>query len=237
MEYLLATLTSLGVFLLGLLARFALLLLVLAVLAIPVFLVLVGIRGYGVLRQRALGLTRVDGLFWRPGLYYAPGHTWVKLEGARALRVGLDDLAQRLLSGVRAVELPRSGAEVQEGAVAAVITCGNKRAAIASPVDGTVTAANEVVGRDPSVIQRDPYARGWLFAVAPANSRYTRFCRGEPARSWLREEGARLAQFLERNLGLAAADGGEFLFPAPSLLSDEQWEALTRAFLKTGQES
>lgn len=234
MGYLLAALESVGVFILGLLTRFALLLLVVAVLAIPVFLGLMGVRGYGVLRRRALGLARVDGLFWRPGLHYAPGHTWVKREGIRALKVGLDDLAQRLLLGARSVELPRIGTVIRAGEVATVVTCGDKHAGIASPVDGTVTGVNEALGRNPSLIHRDPYARGWLFAVAPANSRYASLPRGEPARGWLREEGARLAQFLERDLGVAAADGGEFLFPAPSLLTEAQWRALTRAFLKTG---
>lgn len=237
MEYIFETLEALAVFLVGLLARFALLLLFVAALTIPVLLIVMGLKGFGILRRKALGITRVDGLYWRPDLYYAPGHTWVKRHGTRTLRVGLDDLAQRLLLGARAVRLPRPGVEVREGEVAAEITCGNKRAGIASPVDGIVTDVNEVVDRDPSVIHRDPYARGWLFAVSRANSLYTRLRRGEPARNWLREEGARLAQFLERDLGVAAADGGEFLLPAPSLLSDAQWEALTRAFLKTGRES
>ncbi len=237
MGYIMETLEVLAVFIVGLLARFALLCLFVAALAIPVLLIIMGVKGFGILRQRALGIRRVDGLYWRPDLYYAPGHTWVKRHGTRTLRVGVDDLAQRLLSGIRAVRLPQPGTEVRKGEVAAEITCGNKRAEITSPVDGIVTAINDVVGRDPSIIHRDPYARGWLFAVSRANSLYTRLRRGEPARNWLREEGARLAQFLEWNLGIAAADGGKFLFPAPSLLSEEQWEGLTRAFFKTGRES
>src|SRR3972149_3307470 len=136
-----------------------------------------GVFVVGMLWQRAIGLVGVDGLWWKPGFYYTPGHTWINRQGA-ALQVGLDDLAQRVLVGAQAIVLPRPGEEVREGE-----------------------------GRP----------------------------RGGATRQWLREEGARLAQFLEHNLGVAAADGGEFLFPAPSLLSDEQWAALTRAFLRPGR--
>ncbi len=235
MGHLVEVLAGLGVFVAGLLARFALLLLVLAILAVPAFLVLLAIRGYGLARGRAIGLTRVDGLYWRPDLYYASGHTWIKRHWAGTLRVGVDDLAQRLLSGARIIGLPRPGTEVRAGEVATVVTCGDKRAMIASPVNGIVTAVNQAVARDPSVIRRDPYGRGWLFAVAPADLPFMSLLYGERARGWLREEGARLAQFLETELGVAAADGGEFLFPAPSFLSDTQWEALTGAFLKAGR--
>lgn len=223
---------SIGVFVAGLLARLALLLVVLAILAIPAVLIVMVINGYALARRSALGVSRVDGLDGKRDLYYAPGHTWVKWQGARALRVGVDDLARRLLSGARSVELPRVGTVLREGEVASVIACGNKRAQIASPVEGVVTAVNRSLGRDPSLLQRDPYARGWLFAVAPTGERLAGLRRGELARSWLRDEGLRLTRLLERDLGVATADGGEFLFPAPSLLSDAQWEALTRAFLQ-----
>jgi glycine cleavage system H lipoate-binding protein len=235
MEALAALVMSFGVFVAGLIARFALVLLALAMLlTIPGVVILAGVWVYEALRRTVIGVTCVDGLLWRRDLYYTPGHTWVSRAGA-TLRVGLDDLAQRVLFDTQTVELPRPGAQVHEGEVATLVTCGNKRAQIVSPVDGVVTAVNEAVSRDPSVIHRDPYARGWLFAVAPVNSRYARLLRGDMARKWFGSEGSRLAQFLEHNLGVAAADGGEFLFPAPSLLSDQQWAALTEAFLGPGK--
>ena len=39
------------------------------------------------------------------------------------------------------------------------------------------------------------------------------------------------ARFFEVQLGAAAADGGEFITPPPTMLSDEQWAELTREFL------
>lgn len=234
MEPLIATLAGFGVFLVGLLARLAVLPVILAVLSIPVLLALMGVRGFEMLRQRVLGVARVDGLTWKPDLYYTFGHSWLYPEG-EAVRVGLDDLAQRVLAGAEAVALPHAGAELHEGDVAAVITCGDKHAAIPSPVAGMVTAVNDAVQRDPSVIQRDPYVRGWLFSVSPSKTRFTRLLRGDAARDWLTEESTRLARFLEQNLGVATADGGEFVLPPPALLTEAQWNALTKAFLNDGR--
>jgi hypothetical protein len=56
---------------------------------------------------------------------------------------------------------------------------------------------------------------------------------GEQARSWLRAEGERLTLFYEEQLGMAAADGGELIGSPETLLSDAQWKALTRSFLRT----
>lgn len=234
MEHIAAVLGSIAVFVGGLLVRVGMLLVFLAVVAIPVFLVLMAGRGFGILRRRALGVAHVDGLLWRRDLHYAPGHTWVRRKGT-GLLVGLDDLAQRLLHGICAVELPCPGAEVREGKVATVVTCGRKHASIASPVDGVVTEVNEALGRDPTLIRRDPYVRGWLFKVAPANAHYTSLPRGTTARSWLMGEAHRLRRLLESGLGVATADGGEFRYPPSALLGEKGWEALTRAFFKTEQ--
>ena len=230
MEALMATLTTFGVFVVGMLVRFALLLLVLMLLSVPILVIVIGLRGAELLWQRVAGLVPVGGLLWKAGLYYAPGHTWIRRKG-RALRIGIDDLAQRVLLGAQVIDLLPPGTEVHQGEPVTRVTCGDKRTAIASPVDGTVAAVNERVSKDPSVIHREPYAHGWLLEVVPANSRYRRLPRGRRAQEWFRAEAERLMQFLERDLGVAAADGGEFVFSAPSLLTAAQWDALTQEFL------
>ncbi len=39
-------------------------------------------------------------------------------------------------------------------------------------------------------------------------------------------------RFIEDQLGFAAADGGELVAPAPWLVGEENWKALTAAFLE-----
>ena len=233
MQALLETLQSVGLFLVFLLGRFLLLLLVLTLLTLVFLAGLALVRAAAGLRRRALGYVRVDGLAWRRGLAYAPGHTWLDLRRAAAIRIGMDDLAQHLVPHVTAVRLPEPGAALRRGEPAVEVLCGKRRRAnIPSPVDGTVVAVNNRLTRDPSLVNRDPYARGWLFSVSSPGGVQTPALMGERARDWFARETYRLTHFFERELGLAAADGGELVAPVPALLSDAQWQAVTESFLR-----
>jgi glycine cleavage system H protein len=231
MQALIDLLQGIGVFLAFLAARFALLVVVLAALTV-VFLVGLGVvRLAGMVRRRALGLTRVGGLVWRPGVYYSPGHAWLQWKGTDRLAVGLDDLAQHLLARITEVTLPAIGQVLRAGEPVATVLAGGRRALVPAPVSGKVVAVNRRLLRNPSLIHNDPYARGWLYAVAPADAAHGRLPYGEPSRRWFSVEAHRFSQFMEQQLGHAVADGGELVAPGPSLLTDEQWEDMTRSFL------
>ncbi len=226
-----SALESLGVLIAGMTIRFGLLLVVLAVLSVPVFLFLSGQRGFEAIRRRALGVVRVGGLFWRDRIFYAPGHTWLRRTGRRRVTIGLDDLAQRVFPGPSGITLAAPGTVVREGDKVGVIRNSGRRADLVSPIAGTISAVNDAVRHDPTLLHRDPYERGWLFVMVPTDASVERYRTGEDARAWLRAEGARLSRFFETELGVAAADGGEFVVPPPTLLQDEQWVRLTHEFL------
>jgi glycine cleavage system H protein len=228
----LETLQSVGIFLVFLLGRFLLLLLVLALLTVVFLAGLSLVRAATGLWRRAVGFARVDGLVWRRGFAYAPGHTWLDRRKAGAVRIGLDDLAGRLLARTTAIRLPRRGETVRRGEAVVHVLCGTHRTSIPSPLTGTVVAVNDRLSRDPGLLNRDPYARGWLFAVEAAGAVQPGIVDGEKARAWFSAETHRLTHFFERELGLAAADGGELVAPVPALLSETQWHAVTQAFLK-----
>jgi glycine cleavage system H lipoate-binding protein len=231
MQAVLDALQTIGIFLLFLAARFAVLLIVLAALTVVFLAGLAVVRLVERARRRALGLIRVDGLMWRPGIYYSSGHSWLQWRGADTLRVGLDDLAQHVLARVTEVLLPEVGGRVRTGEPVAVIRCGRRRVAIPSPVEGTVVAVNGRLRGNPGRVHRDPYGGGWLFAVKPTESSYTRLPYGNDSRGWFSAEAIRLAQFFEHQLGVAAADGGELVAPAPALLTEAQWDEVTESFL------
>jgi glycine cleavage system H protein len=94
-----------------------------------------------------------------------------------------------------------------------------------------VAAVNEAVREVPSLLHRDPYRRAWLVDVRPDGSDHTRLPSGRQARAWLAREDERLTRFLEHQLGIAAADGGDVMVPPHRLLSPEQWDAVRRGFL------
>lgn len=224
-------LQSVGVFVVGLIARLGLFLAMIVLLVLPALALALLVRWAEARRRRALGLRRVAGLLFRPGVAYAPGHTWLRPRRGGALEIGLDDLAQRLLPSVTAAELPRPGTRVERGQVLATLHGGGRTVTIPSPVTGTVAGVNASVLRDPALVKRDGYGKGWLVALTPEDAAWEALPRDDAAEAFLRDEAGRFGRFLEERLEFAAADGGELVSPAPWLVGEEGWKALTSAFL------
>ncbi len=222
---------TIGLFVAGLLARLGIFLAVLAVLVLPALAIALAARALAARHRRALGLRRVAGLAFRPAAWYAPGHTWLERRPGGAVAIGVDDLAQRLVPSVTAVELPRPGERVARGEVLARLHGGARTVAIRAPLSGTVAGVNAAVLRDPGLVKQDGYGKGWLVAVAPSDDAFEALPRGEAAEAFLRAEAGRFSRFLEDRLGFAAADGGELVSPAPWLVGEEGWSALTAEFL------
>jgi glycine cleavage system H protein len=235
MQAVIETLRNVGIFVLFLAARFAMLLVVLAVLTVVFLTGLAVVRLVQHARRRALGLTMVDGLMWRTGVYFAPAHSWLQPREGGVLRVGIDDLAQHVLARISEVMLPEPGTPLKVGEPAAVIRCGKRRAAIPAPVTGRVVAINRGIVKSPSRLHNDPYAGGWMYAVQPDDAAYTRLPYSNDSRAWFSREAVRLSQFFEHQLGMAAADGGELIAPGPTLLTEAQWEEMTRTFLQSAK--
>ncbi len=231
MSEILEILQPTGVFLLGLAIRLMVFVLVFAVACIPVVAVIAALVGLKRLREKWLGLETVDGLVLAGARRYSKEHAWLDEKRSGRLRVGLDDLASHVFHGVTSVELPSPGTRLMAGLPAATVRCGSRKATIPAPVDGVVSATNDAVTRDPSLLTTSPYDRGWLYAVEPAADTYRELPTGQAARLWFKGETARFTRFLEGELGLAAADGGELIVPAAALLPEDKWHTLARSFL------
>jgi glycine cleavage system H protein len=218
-----------GAFALGLAARTLLFLVGAALLCIPAAILAAGINALRARRERALA--RVGNLTYREGAYYAPNHTWLAPRASGDFDVGIDDIARKIIPGSSAVELPRAGARFHKGDPIAVVHAGGRDVMISAPLDGQVTRVNGAVRRDPALVRDEAYGRGWLFSFAPSDAAYLRFPSGYEAAGWLAREKARLASFIEGELGIAAADGGELTTPVPAALGEEGWRKVVASFL------
>jgi glycine cleavage system H lipoate-binding protein len=221
-----------GIFLAGLVVRMLAFALVIAVCTLPIIAAWSLWRAFQKLRDRRIGLVDVAGLELAEAHHYAPGHTWLARKSRGTVRVGLDEIAGRLLHAPTSVSLPRPGTVLAAGLPAATVNCGGRSAAINAPVSGTVVAINPAVQRDPSLLEDSRYRNGWLFAMKPATASFLTLPTGPAARSWFKDETARFSHALETELGLLAADGGELVVEAPALLSEEKWQHLVGEFLK-----
>jgi len=231
MSAILGILEQAGIFFGGVALRLGVVLLAMAAMLVPALVAWAAFRGAGWLRRRSQGLEQAGGLRFRPGLRYAPGHTWLRLRKGQ-VQVGVDDLVQQILPWAISVRLPRPGTPLRAGEPAAVISAGDREAVIRAPLDGTVTAANANVVLEPWLVKSDGYARGWLFQMRPAGEALAGSVADAAAKAWLLAESERLGHWLEPRLGLAAADGGTLVGPVASHLSREDWQRLTEDFLR-----
>ncbi|MEO9222460.1 MAG: glycine cleavage system protein GcvH, partial [Mycobacteriaceae bacterium] len=93
---------------------------------------------------------------------YTAEHEWVQRTGATTLRVGITDFAQNQLGDVVFVQLPDVGTEHPLGGAFGEIESTKSVSDVYAPVAGVVSARNEALEDDASVLNSDPYATGWL---------------------------------------------------------------------------
>jgi glycine cleavage system H lipoate-binding protein len=221
-----------GVFVVGMAARLALVLLGVAAVVAPALVIAAGLRGWEARRARRLGIREVSGVPFRPDVAYAPGHVWLRRRGPDALELGLDGLAQQLLPAATSVVPVHPGTRVRKGEVLAVVRSGERELPLLAPAAGTVLGVNPAAVRAPSLVKREGCGRGWLVLFAPADASLAALPTGAAAEAWLRREAERFARFLEERLGFAAADGGALVAPAPWLLGDAGYRELCDAVLR-----
>jgi glycine cleavage system H protein len=215
----------------GILLRFLVAVALLAIVVAPLAVFFLGLERLARIRDRARGLMRDGTLLWRQGLFYAPSHTWLGAQADGSVRIGLDDIAQKALPGARVLQMAPVGTALKTGDALATLDVGGHRLTVAAPTDGTVVSTNPRVAREPRLLHLDPYRRGWIATLLPRTRDFEQWPSGEQARTWLRQEDHRLNAFLEMELGIAAADGGEWIVPPTAMMSEAQFEAMRREFL------
>ena len=94
-------------------------------------------------------------------LYFTQDHEWIRLDGDTAT-VGISDYAQEQLGDVVFVELPDAGRTVKKGDEAAVVESVKAASEVYAPVSGEITAANDALTGDPSLVNTSPMDEGWL---------------------------------------------------------------------------
>lgn len=95
---------------------------------------------------------------------YAETHEWIDVKEGKG-RVGISIYAQKELGEIVYLELPKVGQEVKAGGEVAVLESTKAAADIYSPVSGKITAVNEKVKKDPSLMNSAPEGEGYLFEI------------------------------------------------------------------------
>lgn len=175
------------------------------------------------------------------GLFFHRGHTWTNLLFSGQVKVGVDDFLQRLLGRIDDIVLPPVGATVREGEPFVTVRQGGRAVILRAPVNGEVSAVNNELVKNPNLLRRDPYTRGWFVALRPTGlaAALSRLKVGEEALGWLKTEVTRFQKFLSEMLtvghrslvGLTAADGGVHVGGLLEHLDEEAWCRFQKEFL------
>jgi glycine cleavage system H protein len=94
-------------------------------------------------------------------LRFSEDHVWV-LEMGQTVRIGLSDYAQEQLGEIIAATLGEVGKFLEQGDTFGEVESQKTVVELASPVTGTIRSVNENILEDPTVVNVDPYGKGWL---------------------------------------------------------------------------
>jgi glycine cleavage system H protein len=113
-------------------------------------------------------MVKADGHEVPEGLYYTKDFEWVKVEGDKA-RVGITDYAQKQLREIVYAELPSSGTTTKQNEPYGTVESVKAVSDLVAPISGTIEEVNAEVQSKPELLNEDPYGKGWLLIIKPAN--------------------------------------------------------------------
>ena len=102
-------------------------------------------------------------------LRYTKDHEWARLEGD-VVYVGITDYAQGELGEIVFVDVDTEGeslsAEEVFGSIEAVKTVSD----LLLPLEGEILEINPDLEDSPELVNSDPYGKGWIVKIKPANA-------------------------------------------------------------------
>ena len=137
-------------------------------------------------------MVKIEGNEFPEDLYYHREHMWVKVEEGR-VRVGYNDWAQEAAGKLVNLNTRKVGRSVKAGKTLGTVESGKWVGPLRAPVSGEISELNEEVLKTPSLINDDPYGRGWIAVIAPEDldAEMNDLIKGsdkDTLETWLKEE-------------------------------------------------
>lgn len=105
-------------------------------------------------------------------LFYTEEHEWVLIEGNIAT-IGITDFAQEALDELVYVEVETVGEELGKNEVFGTVEAVKTTSDLFLPLAGKITEFNteldENEGDNPTMVNEDPYGKGWIIKVELAD--------------------------------------------------------------------
>jgi glycine cleavage system H protein len=94
-------------------------------------------------------------------LRFSEEHLWI-LEMGQTIRIGLSDYAQEQLGEIISAAMCEVGKFLERGETFGEVESQKTVIELATPFTGTIRSVNESMLEDPTLINVDPYGKGWL---------------------------------------------------------------------------
>lgn len=105
-------------------------------------------------------------------LFYTEEHEWVLIEGNIAT-VGITDFAQEALDELVYVEVDTVGDDLDRNDVFGTVEAVKTTSDLFLPLAGKVTEFNDELNEDegdnPTIVNEDPYGKGWIIKMELAD--------------------------------------------------------------------
>lgn len=99
---------------------------------------------------------------------YSKSHEWVIINGDEAT-IGISDFAVKQLTDLVYIELPPVGKSFSVGEEFGVVESVKAASDLYAPISGEVTAANTDLEDDLQPLSDDPFGKGWIIKMKPAD--------------------------------------------------------------------
>jgi glycine cleavage system H protein len=99
---------------------------------------------------------------------YTDSHEWLKPDGS-TVTLGITRFAVDELTDLTFVDLPEVGQSVEAGQPIGEVESVKATSDLYTAVNGTVAEVNEAVVENPGLVNEDPFERGWLVKIEPAD--------------------------------------------------------------------
>jgi glycine cleavage system H protein len=120
-------------------------------------------------------------------LLYNQDYSWIKIDGDTATLGIIGPAASRVEEFVF-VQLPEVGQELKQGETYASVEAVKWSGHLSSPLSGEVVEVNSPLFDEPSIINQDPYGKGWIVKIKMSDSKETEeLIKAEEAKKWFEE--------------------------------------------------
>jgi len=122
-------------------------------------------------------------------LYFHQEHSWARVDGNK-VTVGMSDFFRKEAGDVVFIDLPDEGDDVSQGETCGKIQSRKWIGKLVAPVSGEITAINEELEEDTSLINTDPYGKGWILVIEAGDleSELANLVHGDAVAPWIESE-------------------------------------------------